>query len=498
MPRRSALALLLTLLCASAIAEERRYLQLTTDELTLVSSVSESRTRQIAAQVGMFRAAVEQVLGLSLPAALPTRIYALSSEDWARYAQPRPGVAGYFLPHPFSSDLLFDAGDELSGAYELVFHEYMHYILRATWGGRVPAYLDEGLAEAFGSASFRDGTLMLEPRADYLSYLRSHEWMPFERLFSVKRHDAEYVDHALAPAFYAQAWATAYYALATRPGFGASITAYVHDLESGAAPVPAADRLVGGVSTLEHRDMLRTLQKHRRVPIAQIPAAERSKAAAGRLRALEGQESTFELGELLLRMSGRHRQALEVFEEVKEQCPLTARACVGLGWSHLQAGDTERAASLFDRAAAAGTMDRRTAVDLGRGLFQVAAAASQGWERPSGTTRDRLIRARTLFESAIQDDSTRLEAVNGYVLARIALDERDASLVSLAQSAYRLAPNSSELAVGLALLHELDGKKDIARGYWRQAARNTHTGPMRARILDALNEAESGTPPPAR
>jgi hypothetical protein len=60
----------------------------------------------------------------------------------------------------------------------------------------------------------------------------------------------------------------------------------------------------------------------------------------------------------------------------------------------------------------------------------------------------------------------------------------------LAEVGYRSAPRSSDLAVALAILHDLSGQKDTARMYWHAAARNTQTGPLRARIMSELQRAE--------
>jgi hypothetical protein len=468
-----------------ASAAERRYLELTTPEFTLVSAANEAETRRIANQVGMFRAAVARAFGATLPTEIPTRIYALSREDWKQYAEPRPGVAGYFLAHPFSSDLLFDVDDEASGAYELMFHEYTHYILRALWAGDIPAFIDEGLAEVFSTARFRNDEVLLEPRRDYMRYLRKHDWLPFTRLTEIKRHDAEYVDHALAPAFYAQSWATMFRAIATDPEFGPRIAQYVRDLNAGVSRLQAAERLIGEPASEANAQIAKFLRQRRNL-IARIPIGEAVKHDDWHLRTLDHDASTGELAELMLRFGDRHAQALELLALAKP----TTRVQVGAAWAHLQGKDSERAGELMDAAAQLHgelpAMEPPTAVSLARGLFQLAAAASHGKEKPEGLARKRMLRARALFETALDCEPVRLEAINGYVLASLALNMRDDSLMSLARSAFRVAPKSAELAVGLALLHELNGEKMQARQYWQAAARSTHAGPMQARILAAL------------
>ncbi|MBX5462144.1 MAG: hypothetical protein IRZ28_13780 [Steroidobacteraceae bacterium] len=496
MLRRTGLALGCFLLCALATAGERRYLQLSTPQLTLVSAASEADTRQIALDIESFRAAFEQIFGVTLSRSLPTRIYALTREDWERYAQPREGVAGYFLAHPFSCDLMFDAEDKTSGARELVLHEYTHYLLRSLWAGNVPAYLDEGLAEALSSAEIRAGALHVPLRRDFVQYLRKHEWMPFDRLLAVRRTDAEYLDHSLAETFYAQSWATVYYALSARPAFGRRLTAYQHELEAGAPQRHAAERLLEARVGGEPNQLIaQFIRKEQRLPVTRVAVRTVSEAASTSIATLDHDESTLALAELMLRFNDRHQRALELLQQLRRGCPDDPRVCVSTAWVHLQAGEASEAARLFDSAARASLaevdgqsrrLESRTAVALGRGLFQVAADVTGRFNAPGPIQRERLHAARALFAGALDDASTHLEAVHGYVLTHLALEERNDSLIQLTEEAYRMAPNNPELAVALALLHELEGRKDIARTYWQVAARSVHAGPMRARILSRL------------
>jgi len=213
------------------------------------------------------------------------------------------------------------------------------------------------------------------------------------------------------------------------------------------------------------------------------------------LRKLDHQDSTLAIGELMLRFGNRHQKARELFDEVLRREPENLSACVGAAWSHLQAGNWPQAATLLDKAATAAEVDSATAVALGRGLYQLVAATS-ATDPPGADQRERLQRARAYFDTAMIHKRTRIEAISGYVLASLALGESDPALIVLAEVGYRSAPRSSDLAVALAILHDLGGQKDTARVYWHAAARNTQTGPLRARIMSELQRAEEGLTQP--
>lgn len=480
----------------TADAADRRYLELSTSQLTLLSAAGEAETRQIALRIEMFRAAVELALGLSLPTEIHTRVYALSGRDWKEYAQPRPGVSGYFISHPASSDLMFNVEDADAGAFELIFHEYVHHILRTSWAGEVPAFLDEGLAEAFSTARFDEGTVRIEPRHDYIRLLRRQNWLPFERLLKVRRHDPEYVEHDLAPGFYAQAWATMYYALAIDRETQRRTITYLRDLPERRPGFNPAELLAGTSGEDVNHAIAAFIRKRQRLTVAHLAVATDMARSKSTLRKLGHQDSTLAVGELMLRFGNRHQKARELFDEVLEREPENLRASVGVAWSHLQAGHWPEAATLLDKAAAAADVNSATAVALGRGLYQLVASTNVV-DPPSDEHRERLQRAREIFDVAMLDRRTRIEAISGYVLASLALGESDASLIVLAEMGHRSVPRSSDFAVALAILHELGGRKDTARAYWHEAARNTQTGPLRTRILRELQRTAEDPKQPA-
>jgi tetratricopeptide (TPR) repeat protein len=487
------LALLLALPCAGAPAAERPYIELTAPGITLISAANERQTREIAQRIEHFRAALELSLSMTFPRDIPTRIYALSAQDWTRHGQPRAGLSGFFLSHPFSSSLLFNVDDATSSAYELMFHEYVHHTVRTLWIGEVPAFLDEGLAEVFSTARFEKGTVLLEPRSDYVHFVRGHDWIPFDRLLEIKRSDPEYVDHNLAPAFYAQAWATMYYALAAEPAFGARMTGFFRDLSKGGSRLGPAERLVGRAGIDVNGAVAHFIRRRERMPIAQIELAGLPSLHEFRLRKLSHVESTLAIAELMLRYGNRHEQALSLFEDAYKRHPEDIRVLIGMARAYLQARDWAKAAGLLEQLSAREVTDPESAVALGWAFYELASANSNKSEALNAGVREALTRARTLFDSALNEKSTRIEAISGYVLSSLALEGRGDALIVLAQLAYRSAPRSVDLAVSLAILHELEGEKALARQYWQQAARSVHTGPMRARIQNALQASEGSS-----
>lgn len=478
--------------CGSVLAGEPRFTELTTRDFVLVSSSGEHQARRTAGRIAMFQAALTQIFGVRLTSRTPTRIFALSAAEWARYVQPRADAAGYFVAHPFSNDLLFDAEASRARALELMFHEYTHHLLRTLGAGTYPAFFDEGLAEVFSTARFDEDTVTFAARPEHVAFLRRNEWLPFERLVEIKRRDAEYVDHTLAPAFYAQAWATVYFAIAADSRFGGRLIDYIRGLNAGVSHQQAAELLIGDVSARANQDIAAFILARRPLPTAAIRVGR-----AGRLeqpltvRRLDAGEHDLLLGELVLRLGNRSEAALQFFGGKHDTQERQARARIGRGVAHLQAGRREMATQLLDDADLPPDLPCEAAVRLGRGLFQLSLRDGDLSKEPDESQRQQLEQAHARFAGALRDEACWLPATNGYVLTSLALNDIDPSLIDLAGKAYAAAPRSAELAVSLALLHELDGRKEAARPYWVAAARHLHEGPTRAKILDNLERSGS-------
>lgn len=487
---RPFVAALVLVACATAHADEDRFTELTHEQFTLVSASTEHQTRKIARQILMFQSALEDVFGTSLQPATPTRIFALSARDWQERVRARSDAAGYFVAHPFSSDLLFDAEARGSQATELMFHEYSHHVLRTLTTGDYPAFFDEGLAEVFSNVTFDGEWVEFAPRPDHIAHLRRREWLPLERLLEVRRRDAEYTDHLLAPSFYAQAWATLYFAMASDSTFGIRLRAYIRQIGAGGDPRLALETLLDRGEDI-NAEIARFILARRPLPTARIRVEYTHRTDPIRIRRLTGREHDLLLGELLLRLGSRSDTALALLDTTRYPPPMRARAEVGAGAAHLQAGRPERAIELFDLVPSTADLPCDSQVMLGRGLYQLSLRDGAPTD-PDEAQRDLMLRARAWFESALRSDDCWIAATNGYVLAALALNEADPSMLDLAGKAYDAAPRSAELAVSLALLHEMAGRKSEARPYWVAAARHLHEGPTRAKILENL---EADSPP---
>ncbi len=475
----------------------RSYTEVTTSDFVLVTSERELPARKLAAQIVLFRRALESLFGAPLRSSLPATIFALEGTDWTRYAQPRAGMEGYFAAQPFAVDLMFDASRPGRQSLELTLHEYTHHLLRTMGPSRAPPFVDEGLAEVLSSARFGTRVIRFGVREDHLALLRRSAWLPFERFVDVRQRDPHYLDYAQARLFYAQAWATMFYALSSETSALRRLPAYLEALRAGdpaavqltEPTAPAAETLVG-VPAARANDAIASFVLGRAAPaelVIRVPPGADAPALA--VRRIGADEYDVRLGELLLRLGNRATLARSLLRSVPEDSSFAARGRVGAALAVLQSGDLQFAAALLDDPAVAQGLDAATEVQLARGLLRLSLPAAEGEPLPEpllALRQERLQRARVLFAAALQAPCCWLEATQGYVVSMLALQLPDPALLAQAQRAYVAAPSNPELAAAMALVHEAQGSPTQARAFWAAAARNLPQGPARARMLQRM------------
>jgi hypothetical protein len=99
-----------------------------------------------------------------------------------------------------------------------VYHEYTHLILDLN-SGRLPAWLNEGLAEFFGATIIGGGEVRQgKPLRSHIYLLRERAHLPLDTLLEVDHGSPEYSEESRASVFYAQCWALVHYFLIADEG----------------------------------------------------------------------------------------------------------------------------------------------------------------------------------------------------------------------------------------------------------------------------------------
>lgn len=105
------------------------------------------------------------------------------------------------------------------GPYATVYHEYFHVFARARFG-RLPLWLDEGLAKFWEMTSIDSGRVRIGvPSRRNLKILDDEPSLPLPILFAVDHSSPHYEHTEHSAVFYAQSWALVhFYCWGTTPG----------------------------------------------------------------------------------------------------------------------------------------------------------------------------------------------------------------------------------------------------------------------------------------
>ncbi|MCI0391465.1 MAG: tetratricopeptide repeat protein [Acidobacteria bacterium] len=205
---------------AGSFAFKESWVKTVSTNFVVVSDAGEDEARKVAAMLERFRYTTLMILPQSkINAPVPTKVFHFHSHGSFRAFKPKykgkvmGAVNGYYFgdgDHSYIA-LTTDAGG--GQAYEVIFHEYQHFILSNILPN-APLWLDEGLAEYYSAFEPRyEGREVLLGRspARHVLALRKATLMPLEKLFSIDTRAPEYNEAKKAGLFYAQSWALAHY-----------------------------------------------------------------------------------------------------------------------------------------------------------------------------------------------------------------------------------------------------------------------------------------------
>lgn len=352
------LAVLLVISHSSTSAKDN-WTRVQTKNFTLVGNANERDIRKIAVKLETFR----ETLSLMFPkakitTAIPTTVVIFKSDDAFRPFKPRyqgkirDNVGGYFIPGQHMNYIVLAAEKEYIDPYEVIFHEYEHFVLRNNLL-HIPPWLDEGLAEFYSSFQTNDddrGFTLGMPLEKHIYYLRSHSLLPLKTLVAVDRKSPHYNESGKAGAFYAESWALVHYLMnGNQQKRQVQLLKFIDLVNSGVAPEKSFQEAFG-VDFKAMEGELRNYVSKFTFPILngtfrnQLNLDQEMQSAA-----LSEAEVNYYGGDLLLSI----RQIPEAKVMLEKSVALdarNARSLVSLGMLRLAEKRQEDAAKLFESA----------------------------------------------------------------------------------------------------------------------------------------------------
>ena len=262
------------------------------------------------------------------------------------------GAWGMFIPQPWGNYMLLNAEHDTSVVIGR--HEYVHYLVSQNFG-RVPVWINEGLAEFYSTAKWDKKTISIGmPYMARLQSLRAAPPMPLGRLVQVGLSSPEYSQPRLVENFYASCWLVTHYLLTdivTQP----KVWAFLRDLQTGMGEDEAFAKNFGIThSELDKKvvDHMNDMFRGGRVKYWGIDAGSPMGGGSVETKPLTRQDALSRLGILALSESERERSfARAHFDAALAVAPKHPLALYGLGLLSQLLGRRGEAERLFIEAA---------------------------------------------------------------------------------------------------------------------------------------------------
>lgn len=188
-----------------------------TNNLFVIGNTDADELRQVASWLEFFHSAFSRLLSRStIDASVATTVIVFRDDatflPFKPLYQGRPAnVAGYFQPGDDVNYIALALDHSERNPYSTAFHEYVHLHLRDNVPG-APLWLNEGLAEFYGSTQFSGSDALVGAIIPgYVQLLRNHELLPLKTLFSVSTSSSHYNEQDKSGLFYGESWALVHY-----------------------------------------------------------------------------------------------------------------------------------------------------------------------------------------------------------------------------------------------------------------------------------------------
>jgi hypothetical protein len=339
------------------MAAEETWTEVKSPNFIIVSNASRKQAGRTAKLFEQFRLLIQTVMVDSkADPSTPLIIFAAKDEKsfntlLAEEKQEK-GIAkraGWFLPGPEQNLVILRIDAPEDETYHVIYHEYVHLITRLNYG-RLPLWLEEGIAEFFAYSELADNlTYVGKVKSGVIESLRSKPLIPLSTLLAVTHDSPYYREEEKTSIFYRQSWALAHYLIiGDNRAHSKQLMSYIGMIRNGVSEQDAAKNAFGDLKALET-----ALNKYIQRPTTgffEVPANLTIKDDQYASRVLSPAESLALRGELLVFRNHPDR-AKTLLEQALAIDPKNALANEALGQLFLRLNDREQARKYFAAAA---------------------------------------------------------------------------------------------------------------------------------------------------
>ncbi|HEX6046641.1 MAG TPA: tetratricopeptide repeat protein [Pyrinomonadaceae bacterium] len=481
----------------AAIQTRDSWRSVRTNNLLVIGNADPEKLRQVAAWLEFFHSAFARLVSRNvLDSSVPTTVIVFRDDasftPFKPLYQGRPAnVAGFFQPGDDVNYIAISLDPSERDPFSTAFHEYVHLHLKDNVPG-VPLWLNEGLAEFYGSMQFTGGEALLgAPLAQYIQLLRGQELLPLPTLFSIGVNSPHYNEQEKSGIFYGESWALVHYLmLGGGPGRQDQFKRFLQQVGRGEATDKALQDSFGmSVAVLESE--LKTYVRRGEFSAMRIATADPQAYAsytAMQRSSLTEAEANYYLGDLLLHIN-READAQRYFKQAIALDSNFLPAYASLGLINVYGRRYAEAKKYLERAV---TSQQSYLIH-----YLYAYVLSREGVSPSGHITDYSRESAALMREHLLK-SIKLSpeyAPAYYLLALVDLvtNERLDEAVEMAQKAQRLAPSKPSYSLLLAQIHIRRSESAQARTILENLTRNSEAAVKTEaqNLLDSLGQTNT-------
>ncbi|HUS10226.1 MAG TPA: tetratricopeptide repeat protein [Pyrinomonadaceae bacterium] len=469
-----------------------------TNNLFVIGNADPENLRQVALWLEFFHGAFGRLVSRrALDSSVPTTVIVFRDEvsflPFKPLYQGRPAnVSGFFQPGDDVNYIALSLNSGVRDPFATAFHEYVHLHLRESAPG-IPLWLNEGLAEFYGSLQFSGGeALQGAPIAPYVRLLRNRELLPLTTLFSIDNNSPHYNEQDKSGIFYGQSWALVHYLMLGAGGPSENrqeqFRRFLQLVSRGDDADKALEKAFGMSLAVAETGLENYVQRGEfiaeRVAIGDSVQASTSYAAMQRSSLSEG-EANYYLGDLLLHI-GRAQDAERYFKQAIALEPGFTPAYASLGQLSVQQQRYAEAKKYLQRA----TTSPQTYLIHYLYAYALSREGVNSTGQVGGYSRENVVVMRDQLLRSIKLAPDFAPALYLLALVDLVADEQLDEAEAMASKARQLAPSKSGYAILLAHVYVRRSNDEAARQLLERLTRDTDVAVRNEAqsLLDSLSQ----------
>jgi tetratricopeptide (TPR) repeat protein len=244
---------------AAVSAADKPFTEVRSPNFRVLTDGNEHDARRIALEFEQMRAVFAVGFpNMRLTTGAPLLIFAVQTENdmkalapamWKNHKGPLP--AGLFQNGWEKQFAIVRLDQDLPGAYNVVYHEYVHTLLHSNFRW-LPTWLDEGLADFYGSTRFEGKKSYIGAPSTRVNDLKNHTMIPLETLMVVNPWSYFRGDENQISTFYAESWALVHYLVFGQDmELGKKLSHFYARLQAGDQQMKAFREVFGDLKTVD-------------------------------------------------------------------------------------------------------------------------------------------------------------------------------------------------------------------------------------------------------